>query len=77
VEDWAEAWRLCQDADQGGGFMDEPVEEEAIPSPSGHVSRPLALRYHFIEICGGSGKVSKFVAVCSAGLVECGGGEAL
>lgn len=57
--------------------MDEPVEEEAIPSPSGHVSRPLALRYHFIEICGGSGKVSKFVAVCSAGLVECGGGEAL
>eukprot|EP00435_Cladocopium_sp_Y103_P065330 s276_g27.t1 len=36
----------------------EPEEEES----NGQVDRPLALRFHFLEICGGAGKVAKAVA---------------
>ena len=41
--------------------IDEQWEEEPQPDPIQHPSKPLALRYHFIEICGGAGKITKFV----------------
>ena len=36
--------------------------KEALASSANSVSRPLALRFYFLEVCGGSGKVSKFVS---------------
>ena len=27
-----------------------------------HPERPIAFRFHFVEVCGGAGKVSKFLA---------------
>ena len=41
--------------------IDEQWEEEPHPDPIQHPSKPLALRYHFVEICGGAGKITKFV----------------
>ena len=35
---------------------EEDTPQEAAPRPS----KPLALRYHFIEVCGGAGKITKF-----------------
>lgn len=35
---------------------EEEVPEEKIEHPS----KPLAMRYHFIEICGGAGKITKY-----------------
>ena len=35
---------------------EEDVPEEKIEHPS----KPLAMRYHFIEICGGAGKITKY-----------------
>ena len=32
-------------------FMDEHAEEEALASSANSVSRPLALRYYFLEVC--------------------------
>ena len=37
-------------------LWEEEVPEEKIQHPG----KPLAMRYHFIEICGGAGKVTKF-----------------
>ena len=42
-------------------FFDEPVDK-AESLPVGGVDRPLALRFHFIEVCGGSGKVTRCMA---------------
>ena len=38
-------------------LWEDEVPEEKIRHPG----KPLAMRYHFIEICGGAGKVTKFV----------------
>ena len=36
--------------------------EEDLPEETNHrPGKPLALRYHFIEVCGGAGKITKFV----------------
>eukprot|EP00435_Cladocopium_sp_Y103_P034036 s1336_g8.t1 len=43
-------------------FLDEPVFEEGQFQRKETVPKPLALRFHFIEVCGGSGKVSRQVA---------------
>ena len=40
--------------------IDSQFEEVPAEDPLRHPSKPLALRYHFIEICGGAGKVTKF-----------------
>ena len=36
----------------------EPEEEAAKASPS----KPIAMRYHFVEVCGGAGKIAKYAA---------------
>eukprot|EP00435_Cladocopium_sp_Y103_P031603 s2642_g8.t1 len=44
-------------------FFDEPSNEDDMQCQQRPaIQKPLALRFHFIEVCGGSGKVSKFVA---------------
>ena len=40
--------------------IDAEWEEEVPEESSQHPTKPLALRYHFIEICGGAGKITKF-----------------
>lgn len=42
-------------------MMDEPSFEDHVPAKSS-VAKLLALRFHFIEVCGGSGKVTQHVA---------------
>ena len=43
-------------------FFDEPSTEGDESFVKDVIPKPFALRFHFIEVCGGSGKVSKFVA---------------
>ena len=40
--------------------IDTQWEEDVPVEKTEHPSKPLAMRYHFIEICGGAGKITKY-----------------
>ena len=40
--------------------IDSQWEEDVPDEKIEHPSKPLAMRYHFIEICGGAGKITKY-----------------
>ena len=42
--------------------LDPDHDESILAEPAEKIQKPLALRFHFIEICGGAGKVSRFLS---------------
>lgn len=46
-----------------------PMTDEHCHEESGHVPRPIGLRFQFLEVCGGAGKVTSFLAGLS---IVCG-----
>ena len=43
-------------------FYEDEIEEDRQGWCKSHPSKPLALHYHFIEVCGGAGKITKCLA---------------